>query len=283
MKLPAFMFYPGDWLKDPNLRRCSLAARGMWVDLMCLMFECEERGVLATAGQPWSDDEIAQAVGGDRDVALSCLRELVGKGVAGRNQSGSVYCRRMVRDEEKRKAAANRQKKCRQSRARHGPVTPIESESESETSDGKGGAGERAAVELPPGFPKTVDDAVKQAEFVGCGALFATTTWNMAMSRNGCDARGQPIRSFRHHLAAMWAYDQSRAGEKKALAEGTGRPMNGADTVKLNGEYDRILKRMDVIRSQYESHQTWAADDKAEFQKLKARKKELQAILGITV
>lgn len=132
MKLPAFFFYPGDWLKDPGLRRCSLAARGIWIDVMCLMFECEERGVLATAGHAWSDDEIARAVGGDYDMALSGLRELVDKGVASRNQSGSVYCRRMVRDEDKRKSDAQRQRKHRLSRACHAPVTATR---ENETED----------------------------------------------------------------------------------------------------------------------------------------------------
>lgn len=29
MKLPAFQFYPGDWRKDPNLCRCSHAAKGV--------------------------------------------------------------------------------------------------------------------------------------------------------------------------------------------------------------------------------------------------------------
>ena len=32
MKLPAFQFYPGDWRKDPNLCRCSHAAKGVWID-----------------------------------------------------------------------------------------------------------------------------------------------------------------------------------------------------------------------------------------------------------
>lgn len=143
-------------MKDPNLRRCSLASRGMWVDLMCLMFECEERGVLATAGHAWSDDEIAQAVGGDHDVALSCLRELVGKAVASRNQSGSVYCRRMVRDEVKRKADAQRQRKSRLSRSCHSPVTPIEDDVEASGSSRDWGEGKGSA-------PPDVFESLKSA------------------------------------------------------------------------------------------------------------------------
>lgn len=150
MKLPGFMFYPGDWLKDPNLRRCSNSARGVWIDMLCLMFECEERGVLATAGRAWSDQEIAQAVGGDQKVALSCLHELVDKVVAGRNQSGAVFCRRMVRDEEQRKTDRERQARHRKRPGCHAIVTHTvthlsEDESESETRlavpKGNGGVG----------------------------------------------------------------------------------------------------------------------------------------------
>jgi hypothetical protein len=100
LKLPSFQFYPGDWMKDPNLRRCSRAARGMWVDILCLMFECEDRGVLSTGGEPWSDEDIAAAVGGDIAEGLSCISELLRKGVAHRNQSGAIFSRRMARDEQ---------------------------------------------------------------------------------------------------------------------------------------------------------------------------------------
>lgn len=102
-KLPGFMFYPGDWQKEPTLRRCSHAAKGVYMDILCLMFECEDRGVLATAGRGWSEDEVALAVGGDYQQSLSCVRELVEKGVISWNNSGCMYSRRMVRDEEKRK------------------------------------------------------------------------------------------------------------------------------------------------------------------------------------
>ncbi len=101
-KLPAFQFYPGDWMKDPNLRRCSHAAKGVWVDMLCLMWESEERGVLVTAGRAWTDEEVCWAVGGDSAVALAGLAELTLKGVVNRRSDGAIYSKRMVRDEHKR-------------------------------------------------------------------------------------------------------------------------------------------------------------------------------------
>jgi len=43
-KLPAFMLYTGDWLKDPQLSICSPATRGIWIDLICSMWENDRCG-----------------------------------------------------------------------------------------------------------------------------------------------------------------------------------------------------------------------------------------------
>lgn len=102
-KLPGFMFYPADWQKDPNLKRCTKAEKGFWMDLLCVMFECEDRGVLSTDDVPWTDEEIAGAVLGDTSANLSMLSELLRKGVAYRSQSGAIFCKRMVEDEKLRK------------------------------------------------------------------------------------------------------------------------------------------------------------------------------------
>ena len=47
MKRPSFQFYPGDWLRDPALRACSLAARGLWADVLCYMHQGAPYGHLA--------------------------------------------------------------------------------------------------------------------------------------------------------------------------------------------------------------------------------------------
>lgn len=46
MKLPSMQFYTGDWLKDPSIRRLSPAARGLWFDMLCFMWESPRRGFL---------------------------------------------------------------------------------------------------------------------------------------------------------------------------------------------------------------------------------------------
>jgi hypothetical protein len=99
VKLPSFQFYPGDWLKDPALRRVSKAAKGVWIDMICLSFECEERGVFSSGSVPWPDEDLAAAIGGDTAENLKLLHELLTKGVCSRTTSGAIFCRRVVRDE----------------------------------------------------------------------------------------------------------------------------------------------------------------------------------------
>jgi hypothetical protein len=108
-KLPAFLFYPKDWLTDFALQSCSLEARAIWINMLCIMFGAPNRGVLAFAdGTPWTDQKIAEAVGGDVARNMELIAELLSNGVAHRNSRGAIFCRRMVRDEEERKQSRKR-------------------------------------------------------------------------------------------------------------------------------------------------------------------------------
>jgi hypothetical protein len=99
IKRPSFQFYPADWRKDPALSVCSLAAKGLWVDLICIAHESETYGCLAINGSPMSDIQIARAVGEQPKVITKLLAELEQAGVFSRNDGGAIYSRRMVRDE----------------------------------------------------------------------------------------------------------------------------------------------------------------------------------------
>lgn len=72
MKRPSFQFYPADWRNNAKLRRCSWEARGVWIELLGLLHDSDNYGVLA-----WPLKEIAQALG----APVKALKELVDKGV----------------------------------------------------------------------------------------------------------------------------------------------------------------------------------------------------------
>lgn len=76
---PSFQFYPADWRSDAKLRRCSRAARGDWMDILGVLHDSEEYGVVR-----YPLRELAQAAG----VPLSGIKELVAKGVLKGSDSG---------------------------------------------------------------------------------------------------------------------------------------------------------------------------------------------------
>lgn len=106
MKRPAFQFYPADWRKDVELRSCSVAARGLWVDLMCLAHECEPYGHLTVNGQPMTSRQMAGQLGLTPTQTEKLLGELLKNGVARRTDGGVVFSKRMVEDESAREARA---------------------------------------------------------------------------------------------------------------------------------------------------------------------------------
>lgn len=102
MKRPAFQFYPGDWLHDTALRSCSVASRGLWIDLICIMHQAEPYGYLLINGRIPSKDILHRVLGIDaKDIEL-LIFELTSSGVLSTREDGCVFSRRMVKDEETR-------------------------------------------------------------------------------------------------------------------------------------------------------------------------------------
>jgi hypothetical protein len=106
MKRPSFQFYPADWRRDAALQSCSVAARGLWIELMCVMHDCEPYGVLAVNGRPMSSTQIARIVGESERVIARLLADLEDAGVCSRDAEGRLFSRRMVKDEGVRDARA---------------------------------------------------------------------------------------------------------------------------------------------------------------------------------
>ena len=103
MKLPAIQFYPGDWHKDQGVQALDLAQRGAWFELLLMMHDSDERGVLLVNGAPMPDAVIARRLGLDNQTANQILTTLLTYGVASRRTTdGALFCRRMVKDEKLR-------------------------------------------------------------------------------------------------------------------------------------------------------------------------------------
>jgi hypothetical protein len=98
---PWLKWYPQDWRADPALHSCSLAARGLWIELIGFMHEAHPYGLLLIGGNQPSNATIGRLVGVHHNVVTALVTELVTKGVAGVSPSGVIYSRRMLRDHDK--------------------------------------------------------------------------------------------------------------------------------------------------------------------------------------
>lgn len=141
MKLPAFQFYPGDWLRD-SVAGCSLAAQGLWLRVMFLAHDSERYGYLSINGVAMPRDFIARKVGCSLDEFDTLLIELDRAGVPGRTPEGIIFSRRMVRDAKERQQAGQRKKNQREREKCHGGVTLPSQRSSSSTSSSTSEEGE---------------------------------------------------------------------------------------------------------------------------------------------
>lgn len=140
-KSPGFWFFTGDWMKDPELRFCSLFARGLLVDLLCILFEANEQGYASNPdGTPRTDEQIADAVaGGSREEKLAALAELEKSGVLSRDSRGVLFSRRIARLSELSKTrkqngskgGSKRQANAKQTAKQNGGVSVSVSDSDS--------------------------------------------------------------------------------------------------------------------------------------------------------
>jgi hypothetical protein len=107
MKRPSFQFYPGDWLRDTALRSCSVGARGLWMDMISLMHEGTPYGFLKVNHKVILTPNLSRMVGATLPETEGWLAELESSGVFSRDEDGSIFSRRMIRDESVRLARAS--------------------------------------------------------------------------------------------------------------------------------------------------------------------------------
>lgn len=101
MSDPWLKFYPTDWRSDPALRMCSMAARGLWIEMIALMHEAVPYGHLLVAGRSPTDTQLAVLAGAPSDQIPELIGELDAAGVFSRTREGVIYSRKMTRTAKK--------------------------------------------------------------------------------------------------------------------------------------------------------------------------------------
>ncbi len=105
-------FDSAEWLQRIQIRALSPEVRGLWVDLLCYMWESAERGVMVKPNlDPYSRKEIVNLIGSDSSGGGQWLDELVDSGLCSIRDDGAYFSRQIVRGEEiraKRREAGKR-------------------------------------------------------------------------------------------------------------------------------------------------------------------------------
>lgn len=108
---PWMKFYPQDWRADEKLRICSLAARGLWIEMLAIMHRSERYGQLLIGGLVPTEAQLAVQVGTSPDQVPPLLAELEQADVFSRTGSGVIFSRRMTRDQKRADIARKNGKK----------------------------------------------------------------------------------------------------------------------------------------------------------------------------
>lgn len=104
---PWMKFYPRDWRGDQALRAVSVAARGFWMECLCIMHEAKPYGHLLLNGEPVEGDTLARMTGTSVDEAAALLAELRKAGVLSVTGRGVVFSRRMTKDHARAQKGRN--------------------------------------------------------------------------------------------------------------------------------------------------------------------------------
>ena len=100
---PWIKFYPRDWRGDQALRLVSLQARGLWMEMLCVMHEATPYGHLTVNGQPVGDADLARLVGATVAEVQALLVELRAAGVCRQTRGGVIYSKRLIADDKRSK------------------------------------------------------------------------------------------------------------------------------------------------------------------------------------
>ena len=104
-KLPWIKFYPTDWQAEPTLRTCSLASKGLWIEMLGLMAHSVRHGYLCKINSldPMPPEDLARILGQPNDEIKCLIQELERNGVFSKTSDGFIYSRRLLKDAKIRK------------------------------------------------------------------------------------------------------------------------------------------------------------------------------------
>ena len=100
---PSQQWFWDDWFAAFDVRLCSLAARGLWIDMLGIMFKAEIRGTLTVNGTQVGSKTLANLTNSQSVKEMkSLLKELERNNVFSRLEDGTIYCRRVFKESSRK-------------------------------------------------------------------------------------------------------------------------------------------------------------------------------------
>lgn len=274
--LPYMQFYVGDWRRATDVQSLPYHERGIWFEMLCLMHDSPLCGELSNAdGTPMAEEEVARLLGLARQDYTKARDLILRKGVASVNEHGVIYSRRMVKDRQAKEAKSRAGKAGADSRWLGKAIAEAWQLSVSDLCLWIGSSEEDQ---------KKIREGLEQWQAYRQQRAKAPIDWVLYW-RKQLKFLGQysiPValgfidESIRQNWQGLFAPPHFQNGTPSTR-------INGANTVLLQKEYDRILARMQIVKGNYASHQSWDKKDTEEWGKLKTRRDELRKILGVTI
>ncbi len=136
-KRPSFQFYPADWLKDPDLQICTMSTIGIWINILCRMWESKKEGVLSG-----TIEELAMLAGAQKGEFNQFLKDAkfhnfcdVLHDVTNCDSNVTLKCRRMNKLFREREGGKSRMRKHRSPDVTPDVTTPSSSSSSTTTTN----------------------------------------------------------------------------------------------------------------------------------------------------
>lgn len=105
---PSQQWYWDDWFSAFDVRLCSLAARGLWIDMLGIMWKAKPRGALIINGKLVDNKMLAHVVNTTEIEVEKLLRELELRNVFSKLENGTIICRRVYFNELERKVLSEK-------------------------------------------------------------------------------------------------------------------------------------------------------------------------------
>ena len=222
---PAFQFYTGDWLKDPELSACTPATRGIWADCVARMWEAGRSGKLAGSYEQLA--RLCRCTAEEMRDSVDELRTTKTATVTIRNGRVTLTNRRMWREHKARKQNALRQKRFRDKRPSNAEVTSPSSKDSKESTD---------SVSEQPLFPPLLDTLKFRTVWVEWLAYrreikktVKPITQKKQLKKLATYGEARAIERLERSMANGWTGFDFEPDKRGSAAKGRGREPVGTD------------------------------------------------------